>query len=107
MPSQISRTGTFATSQEQRFHHCGTEDLQSVAAGSQTNDSPMGQVQAYSVGGSEVSSETTVTTVRPTWSVWGSVLVLKDCTSRQMSRSVPANSVSRNVAACCSGRSRL
>lgn len=107
MPSQRSRTGAFATIEERRFPHCGTDDLQSVASGAQTSDSPMGQAQVYSVGGSEVSSETTVTTVRPTCSVWGRVLVLKGRTSRQMSRSFPANNVTRNVAACCSGRSRL
>jgi hypothetical protein len=45
MPSQRSRDGAFATSQERRFPHCGTDDLQSVAAGPQTNDSPVGQVQ--------------------------------------------------------------
>ena len=108
MPSQRSRTGAFATIEERRFPLCGTDDLQSVALGAQTNDSPMGKAQVYSVGGSEVSSETTVTTVRPTCSVCGgSVLVMRDCTSRQTSRSLPANSVTRNVAACCSGRSRL
>jgi hypothetical protein len=109
MPSQRSRTGAFAIIEERRFPHCGTDDLRSVAAGTQTNDCPMGQAQVYSVGGSEFSSETTVTAVRPTYCVcvWGNVLVLKDCTSRQMSRLLPANSVTRNVAACCSGRSRL
>jgi hypothetical protein len=70
MLSQRSRTGAFATIEERRFPHCGTDGLQSVASGAQTNDSTMDQAQVYSVGGSEVSSETTVTTVRPTCGVW-------------------------------------
>jgi len=107
MLSQRSRTGVFATIEEWRFPHCGTDDLRSVSSEAQTNDSPMEQAQVYSVGGSEVSGETGVTTVRPTCSVWGNVLVLKCCSSRQMSKSLPAHSVTRNVAACCSGRPRL
>jgi len=107
MPSQRSRTGAFVTIEKRRYPHCGTDELQSVAPGAQTNDSPMGQAQVYSVGGSEVTSETTLTTVHLTCSVWVTVLVLKDYTSRQMSRSLPVISVTRNVAACCSGRLRL
>jgi len=52
MLSQRSRTGALATIVERRFPHCGTDDLQSVASGAETNDSPMEQAQVYSVGGS-------------------------------------------------------